>query len=290
MPGLLAPAVVADPIGVIVDLVLGRQPGLDRRMVTGVVEAVSGGRAKRRQLAQALWDRPAVFGDGRSPAPRAVADLLIALNKAGATEISAPVCAECGKWLRTVQRRGEHWYCGVCGPRREMCAACGQLRRVSCRDRDGRPRCSQCPPDDGRDPTPLIVDVVTQADPTLSTEVIAAAATKAAPQAGQRRRLAWALQDRPDLLTGFRCDGAGANRPATDRHALRRGSIPDHPPGLPGLRTGDSPASADRWKMVVPQLAVLSPAARTRWEGDAPRRAMHVCGSRDVVERWKDLR
>ena len=163
---------------------------------------MSGGRAKRRQLAQALWDRPAVFGDGRSPAPRAVADLLIALNKAGATEISAPVCAECGKWLRTVQRRGEHWYCGVCGPRREMCAACGQLRRVSCRDRDGRPRCSQCPPDDGRDPTPLIVDVVTQADPTLSTEVIAAAATKAAPQAGQRRRLAWALQDRPDLLTG----------------------------------------------------------------------------------------
>jgi hypothetical protein len=202
LPGVLVPAVVADPIGVIVDLVLGRQPGLDRRMVTGVVEAVSGGRAKRRQLAQALWDRPAVFGDGRSPAPRAVADLLIALNKAGATEISSPVCAECGKHLRTVQRRGEHWYCGVCGPRREMCAACGQLRRVSCRDRDGRPRCSQCPPDDGRDPTPLIVDVVTQADPTLSTEVIAAAATKAAPQAGQRRRLAWALQDRPDLLTG----------------------------------------------------------------------------------------
>ena len=45
---------VADPFGVIIDLVLDRQPGLDRRMVTGVVEAVSGGRAKRRQLAQAL--------------------------------------------------------------------------------------------------------------------------------------------------------------------------------------------------------------------------------------------
>jgi hypothetical protein len=129
LPGVFAPAVVADPIGVIVDLVRGRQPGLDQRMVTGIVEAVAGGRAKRRQLAQALLDRPDVFTDGCSPAPRAVADLLIALNKVGATEISAPVCAECGKWLRTVQRRGEHWYCGVCGPRREPCAACGQLRR-----------------------------------------------------------------------------------------------------------------------------------------------------------------
>ncbi len=202
MAGVFAPAVVADPIGVIVDLVLGQQPEWDRPMVAGVVEAVAGGRAKRRQLAQALLDRPGVFADGRSPAPRAVADLLIALNKAGATEISAPMCAECGKELRTVQRRGEHWYCGVCGPHREPCAACGQLRRVSCRDRDGAPRCSQCPPDEGRDPTPLIVDVVAQADPTLSAEVIAAAAAAAAPQAGQRRRLAWALQDRPDLLTG----------------------------------------------------------------------------------------
>lgn len=202
MPGVFAPEVVADPIGVIVDLVRGRQPGLDHRTVTRIVEAVAGGRAKRRELAQALLDRPAVFADGRSPAPRAVADLLIALNKAGATEISAPVCADCGKSLRTVQRRGEHWYCGVCGPRREPCGACGQLRRVSCRDRDGQPRCTQCPPDDGRDPTPLIVDLVAQADPTLPTEVIVAATLKTAPQAGQRRRLAWALQDRPDLLTG----------------------------------------------------------------------------------------
>jgi superfamily I DNA and RNA helicase len=156
----------------------------------------------RRQLARAMSDRPGVLAHGRSPAPRGVVDLLIALNRAGATGIAAPVCAECGKWLRTIQRRGEHWYCGVCGRRREPCAACGQLRRVSCRDRDGAPRCGQCPPDDGRDPTPLIVDVVAHADPTLSIEVIAAAAAKVAPQAGQRRRLAWALQDRPDLLTG----------------------------------------------------------------------------------------
>jgi len=208
VPNAFAFEVLDDPIGVVVDLVLQHRPGLDRAGVTSIAECVAGGRAKRRGLAQALLDRPAVLTDGRSPAPRAVADLLIALNKAGATHISAPVCAECGKLLRTIQRRGENWYCGVCGPQREPCAACGQLRRVSCRDRDGRPRCTQCPLDDGHDPTALIVETVTEADPTLSAEVIGAATIAAAPQAGQRHRLAWALQDRPDLLTG-----AGAEAP-----------------------------------------------------------------------------
>jgi hypothetical protein len=116
VPNAFASEVLDDPIGVMVDLVLQHQPGLDRAAVTSIAERVAGGRAKRRGLAQALLDRPAVLTDGRSPAPRAVADLLIALNKAGATHISAPVCAECGKLLRTIQRRGEHWYCGVCGP------------------------------------------------------------------------------------------------------------------------------------------------------------------------------
>ena len=64
------------------------------------------------------------------PRRRAVGDLLIALNKAGATEISAPVCAECGKHLRTLQRRGDDWYCGVCGPVREPCSECGRIRPI----------------------------------------------------------------------------------------------------------------------------------------------------------------
>jgi hypothetical protein len=108
--------VLTDPIGVLVELVVRHEPSLDRATVSNVVENLAGGRAKRRRLAQALLDRPTVLTDGRSPAPRAVADLLIALRKAGATRISPPVCAECGKQLRTFQRRGEHWYCGVCGP------------------------------------------------------------------------------------------------------------------------------------------------------------------------------
>ena len=199
--------VLADPIGAIVDLVVGYEPTLGRSTITGVVQSVAGGRAKRRRLAQALLDKPAVLVDGRSPGPRAIADLLLALRNAGAATISAPVCADCGKALRTLQRRGEDWYCGGCGPRREPCAA-GETKAVNVRDRDGRPRCVRCPPDDGSDPVSIVVEVVTGADPTLSADVVAAAVTAVVPRAGQRYQLAWALQDRPELLTG-----AGAEAP-----------------------------------------------------------------------------
>ncbi|HKT05506.1 MAG TPA: hypothetical protein VJT31_38805 [Rugosimonospora sp.] len=234
MPTVLAPEVLTDPIGVLVGLVVRHEPSLNRATVTEVVENLAGGRAKRRRLAQALLDRPTVLADGRSPAPRAVADLLIALRKAGAMRISPPVCAECGKQLRTFQRRGEHWYCAVCGPVREPCAVCGNLRRVRCRDREQRPRCAQCPPDDGRDAVDLIVDVVGGVDPTLSPGRIAEAVSAAVPRAGQRQRLAWVLQERPDLLTGA---GAQAPIPAVLRlidqlcdagaHAISRPACPD---------------------------------------------------------------
>ena len=208
MPTVISQEVIADPVGVIAGLVAGCDPAVDRAVIVKAVEDVAGGRAKSRRLAQALLDSPQVLADGRSPAPRAVADLLIALRKAGATRISPPVCAECGKRLRTFQRRGEDWYCSVCGPAREPCAACGKLRRVRCRDRGGRPRCAQCPPYDGRDPVDLITETVTGTDPALTADQVAEAVLAAVPRAGQRQRLAWVLQDQPDLLTG-----AGAEAP-----------------------------------------------------------------------------
>ena len=136
------------------------------------------------------------------PRRRAVGDLLIALNKAGATEISAPVCAECGKHLRTLQRRGDDWYCGVCGPVREPCSECGRIRPIHTHDRDGNPRCVACPPDGGCEPARAAVEVITAADAAVSTGLAAAAVRKVAPRSGHRHQLAWALQDRPELLTG----------------------------------------------------------------------------------------
>ncbi|MGH3284871.1 MAG: hypothetical protein ACRDPD_09355, partial [Streptosporangiaceae bacterium] len=66
---------VSDPAGLITALVTEAGPGLGREQVRAAVAAVAGGRAKSRRLALALAARPGVLADGRSPAPRAVADL-----------------------------------------------------------------------------------------------------------------------------------------------------------------------------------------------------------------------
>jgi hypothetical protein len=202
------PDALADPLGVVIGLVAGLEPGLDRACITEVVAGVAGGRAKRRRLAQALLARPAVLTDGRSPAPEAIGKLLTALREAGAVNVSPPVCAECAKPMRAFQRRGQDWYCGVHGPETAACAVCGNVRPIAQRDRQQQPRCWHCPLSDEHDPTQVLIDLVASIDPALDVQVVPAAISAAAPQPGQRRRLAWALQDRPELLSG-----AGAQAP-----------------------------------------------------------------------------
>ena len=194
------PDVLADPVGVIVAMISRVEPALEPAVIEQAVISVAGGRAKRRKLAQALARRPAILIDGRSPAPRAAGDLLAALRKAGAGAVSPPVCARCGKQLRSFQRRGEDWFCSACGPKREPCAGCGKVRTIQQRDREGRPRCAKCPP--AGDPVAIVTGIVAAIDPGLPAGTVAAAVTAAAGQAGQRHQLAWALQDRPELLTG----------------------------------------------------------------------------------------
>lgn len=210
MPARMAGEVLADPIGVIVELVAAREPGLDRVIVEATVTSVAGGRAKRRGLAQALLERPVVLADGRSPAPRGIGELLIALRKAGARKISPPVCAECGKPLHSLQRRGQDWYCGACGSRPKRCASCGQERTVVSVDRRGQPRCGQCPDDDERDPVAVLTEAVTKLDPSLPTDTVSTVARGLFSRPSKLRRLAWIVEDDPDLLTG---DGARAPAP-----------------------------------------------------------------------------
>ena len=104
---------MSDPIGLVVELVAAVEPTLAGGQVRAVTTGVAGGRAKARRLAAALASRPGVLVDGRSPAPRVVGELLLALHRAGATAICPPCCAECGKQLGSLQRRGQHWYCTV---------------------------------------------------------------------------------------------------------------------------------------------------------------------------------
>lgn len=193
---------VSDPIGLIVDLVTAVEHDLTAEQIRTVVTAVGGGRAKSRRLATALAERPGVLADGRSPAPRAIGELLVGLREAGATTVSPPRCAECGKQLRTFHRRGQDWYCAVCGPRPEPCAVCGHTRPVASRDRAGQPRCQQCPDTDDRDPITVIHTLIARLDPHADPETVGAAVRQSAPRPAYQQKLAWALEDHPTLLTG----------------------------------------------------------------------------------------
>jgi hypothetical protein len=193
--------VVSDPVGFISELVVAVDDQLASEEIRAVVSTIAGGRAKSRRLAAFLADHSAVLSDGRSPAPRAIGDLLIALRSAGAA-VSAPVCAECEKQLRTLQRVGQDWYCGSCSLRPVACAACGQQRRVATRDRAGGPRCAQCPDRDERDPISVIYDVIAQLDPAADRDVIATSVRKLASRPTHQRKIGWALEAQPELLTG----------------------------------------------------------------------------------------
>ena len=216
-------------------------------------------RAKRRRLAQALLDKPSLLTDGRSPAPRVAGVLLIALRQAGAVIISPPVCAGCGKQLRTLQRRGQDWYCGVCGPEPEPCAGCGLARPVSVRDREGRPHCSAAGPmttwtrcDRARG--------VAAVDPGIRGRERSRPPAAAAPGTGQLRRLAWALQEHPELLTGA---GAGAPVPSVLRLIGALADAGAQRIVRPAARTagGSSPWSSH---------ARGCGSAATAWPGPAP--------------------
>jgi len=198
---------ITDPLGLIVELISQVEPGLDASIITGVVDAVAPGRNVRRRLAQALAERPELLTEGRAPAPRVVGSLLIALRRGGASSVSAPICTGCAKPLGSLQRRGQDWYCGVCGPRLEPCVGCGQTRRIARRDRAGQPLCHACRPDDGAETMQILHRVITTIDPDFAERDVLAA-VQAAARTGQRHQLAWTLAERPELLTG-----AGAETP-----------------------------------------------------------------------------
>jgi len=215
--------VAIDPIGVVVALITGLEPGPEQTSITEVVAGVAGGRAKRRRLAQALLARPEILTDGRSPAPEAIGKLLTALRDAGAVNVSPPVCAEYGKPLRTFQRRGQDWYCGVHGPETAACTVCGNVRPVALRDRARQPHCWQCPLTEEHDPTQIVIELVRSLDPTLDVEMVRAVIGGAAYTARQ--------------LPATRRTGTGVVSPVFDHRPGEPGDLP----ALPTTSSGQRP-------------------------------------------------
>jgi hypothetical protein len=201
---------LVDPIGTVVAVVTALDPALDPDTARRVVEQVGGGRAKLRRLATTLAEDASVLTSGRSPAPKVVGDLLLALRAVGATRISPPWCAECGREITSMQRRGENWCCSPCFARPQPCAGCGQERPVTFRDRHGEPRCAQCPDQDARAPRRVLVELITTLDPGLTAETVAAAIGATVVKPAHEQKLAWTIEQAPELLTG---DGAKAPFP-----------------------------------------------------------------------------
>jgi hypothetical protein len=198
---------ICNPVATVVNAVAATDPTLDTEEIQRIVERIGGGRAKRRRLATTLMSDPAALTTGYSPAPKVVGELLLALRAAGA-RTSPPRCADCGREITSMQRRGEHWYCCPCFVRPQQCASCGQQRQVSFRDRHGRPRCSQCPDHDARDPRQVLVEVITSLDPGLTADAVTTAIAATVTKPAHEQKLAWAIEEKPELLTG-----AGANAP-----------------------------------------------------------------------------
>lgn len=224
--------VPTDPVEATVALVCAADPSLAATTVADAVTTVAPRRVATRRLANGLSARPGVLADGRSPAPRVIGDLMVELRKRGAAAISAPRCAGCDKAMRSFQRRGQRWYCSGCARVPLACAGCGSVRQVASIDREGKPRCSSCPPR-GEDPVAIITRVLRGVDPALDRGAVVAAVSAVTSREGQRRQLAWALQDRPDLLTGA---GAEAPTPSVLRlidKLVESGSTKVIPPACP---------------------------------------------------------
>lgn len=197
---------VADPVAVIVRIVSQVEQHLTTDEIRQIVCAMMAGRAGRRRLAKALADNPQILRTGRPPGEFAIGKLLLALRKAGAMDVAAPRCSACDRpQQRYLASRRDTWCCTPCFARIEPCAGCGKTRRVVTLDRHHQPRCQDCPDTDG-DPIGKLVEVVTKLEPTCHRDVIVAALAKATTRPSGQRRLAWAVVDRPELLTGAGCD------------------------------------------------------------------------------------
>ena len=265
---------VGDPVGLITELVAAAEPGLAPEQIRAVVTAVAGGRAKSRRLASALAGRPAVLADGRSPAPRAVGDLLLALRQAGARSVSPPRCARCGKPLRTFRRRGQDWYC----------APCGQRGRTVRRVREGPPGLLPGP---GR--AAAMLQVPGRRRPRSGHRDLRhhhRAGPCGQPGRGRRRRpplgspalipaeTGLGAGGQPAVADRGRSSGAGAGDPAAGRRAARRRRGRDHPSCLPRLSPGGAHRQAAGWRAGLPDLrrALSRRAMRTL---RSPPRARH---------------
>ncbi|MFD9858753.1 site-specific integrase [Streptomyces alboflavus] len=196
-------AVDEDPLEVLVDLLCDVETALSREKVREVTSDVVQGRARQRTIALEPIDNPQVLRTGLSPCAVRVGILLMALKKAGAEQLADPRCHVCGRELvNALNKRARVWGHSSCFRKPESCTACGEIRAVRRRDRQGQPYCERCQLPEHDDPTKALVKVLADLEPGLGRDRVLEALDHSAGVAALRRDVAWAVVERPNLLTG----------------------------------------------------------------------------------------
>jgi hypothetical protein len=248
-------AALADPLGTIVRVIAELEPSLDTTVVAQVIAQVAAGRHKRRRLALALIADPTVLTDGRSTSPLVVQQLIWALKKRGARRVALGCCAVCGRPARLPYTRGAERVCSSCwrNSHRTRCARCGNNRQVSFRDRDGKPRCRGCPPEEATNPTGRLLAIIAPVEPALPTSVVTAAIERALPFMRLRHRAVQILADSPELLRGHQ-QPHPRRAPPVNRGAAGSWCDQHYPSGLPALRSHGAPARGPSGHADLPPL------------------------------------
>ncbi|SED63087.1 Site-specific recombinase XerD [Amycolatopsis tolypomycina] len=206
---------LVDPLGVISGIVGNFEPSLEPATIAMVTEQVAQSRAGRRQLAKAIEDDPSLLTSGRTAGTPLIDRFIRALRASGAVVVVQPVCASCGKPAQRMAQHDEDGLriCVTCYNRAKgtfaprPCAMCHRVVRPSSYDRQGRPRCNLCPPDPGVDHVEMICELVNAVDPVADRTQLRELIIRTVRQAAQRRRVAWDVEDRPELLTGAAASG-----------------------------------------------------------------------------------
>lgn len=198
-----------DPLAAIIHAVRSVDPELPADVVTQALAETAATRARLRRLAQALESSGDLLVGAPPTGPIIVDQFISALRDRGARSVLAPTCPSCGKASPLVRWHDGVRRCEPCTARTERtaCAGCGKSTVRLALNRAGRPVCRRCDQADRTDPAEIVCAAVGALDPGAKPTSVAAQLIRAVPNAAQRRKLAWALQDDPALLTGAGADG-----------------------------------------------------------------------------------
>lgn len=200
------PRYLAEPRNVIIEVVARVEPGMAPETIGAAIDAACPYRPHARRLAQAIEADPSLLTSEAPLGPRKVEILIYALLERGAANVKPPRCGRCGRANPLPSLDGELRICAWCAMRKsgaqQPCSRCGRMYAVKQRDRQGRPLCMRCPPVEDLDPLTGICGKIAQVEPRLDGAAVAELVRALVPRPAHQRRLLWALEDIPGLLTG----------------------------------------------------------------------------------------